>query len=283
MDASSGLVLTLQFVVVSCHSLGASYRLVARLRLGSTGGHERSGLGGVYLSRCLSWAPHGMGGLWASSKTKGWWPGSRWGWGEYGVLTGPRSISPSLKKGMTRIDTIRQSVSSHSPEVSKRSEGVVCTCGASEAKRHAAQHATRIFTAHAHLSASTFLLSRHPPQCAAVEAKKFSVRAVEASHCEAFCGSKCNFLGSFTMAAVAAVQLWSTTAVAWVVRLCANVDGCPFHFVCVSKSLASWQNTRCSKGAHPKHPSEVGSRRACDASQGGYRLEMPLPACDLSC
>ena len=78
-----------------------------RLRLGSTGGHERSGLGGVYLSKCLSWAPYGMGGLWASSKTKGWWPGSRWGWGEYGVLTGPRSISPSLKKGMTRIDTIR--------------------------------------------------------------------------------------------------------------------------------------------------------------------------------
>ena len=34
----------------------------------------------------------------------------------------------------------------------------MCTCGASEAKRHAAQHATRIFTAHAHLSASTFLL-----------------------------------------------------------------------------------------------------------------------------
>ena len=85
------------------------------------------------------------------------------------------------------------------------------------------------------------------------------------------------------MAAVAAVQLWSTTAVAWVVRLCANVDGCPFHFDCVSKNLASWQNTRCSKGAHPKHPSEVGSRRACDDSQGGYRLEMPLPACDLSC
>ena len=32
----------------------------------------------------------------------------------------------------------------------------MCTCGASEAKRHAAQHATRIFTAHAHFSASVF-------------------------------------------------------------------------------------------------------------------------------
>ena len=32
----------------------------------------------------------------------------------------------------------------------------MCTCGASEAKRHAAQHATRIFTAHVNLSASAF-------------------------------------------------------------------------------------------------------------------------------
>ena len=69
---------------------------------------------------------------------------------------------------------------------------------------------------------------------------------------------------------------------AWVVRLCANVDGCPFHFDCVSKNLASWQNTSVIQ-AHPKHPSEVGSRRACDDSQEGYRLEMPLPACGLSC
>ena len=50
MDASSDLVLALRFVVVSCHSLGASYRLVAVLRHGSAEGHERSGLGGVYLS-----------------------------------------------------------------------------------------------------------------------------------------------------------------------------------------------------------------------------------------
>ena len=93
MDASSGLVLTLLMSLT-----WSKLQACCRLRLGSTGGHERSGLGGVYLSRCLSWAPYGMVGLWASSKTKGWWPGSRWGWGEYGVLTGPRSISPSLKK-----------------------------------------------------------------------------------------------------------------------------------------------------------------------------------------
>ena len=108
MDASSDLVLALRFVVVSCHSLGASYRLVAVLR---HGGHERSGLGGVCLLEMSLLGSFragggGGGGLWASSKTKDWWPGSRWGWGEYGVLTRPRSISPSLKKGMTRLDTI---------------------------------------------------------------------------------------------------------------------------------------------------------------------------------
>ena len=107
-------------------------------------------------------------------------------------------------------------MSSHSSEVSKRSEGVVCTCGASEAKRHAAQHATRIFTAHAHLSASAFLLSRHPPQCAAVEAKKFTVRAVEASHSEASCENKCNFWGSNSDGCCRSSLVVSTTAVAWV-------------------------------------------------------------------
>ena len=133
MDASSGLVLALQFVVVSCHSLGASklvskqtevektllvgrvlgpcpcaiwsnwlvavyeyhldawsrslehvlaqasYRLVAVLRRGSAEGHERSSLGGVYLSeRSLLGSFRNGGGLWASSKTEDWWPRSRW-------------------------------------------------------------------------------------------------------------------------------------------------------------------------------------------------------------
>ena len=50
MDASSDLVFALRFVVVSCHSLGASYRLVAVLRHDSAEGHGRSGLGGVYFS-----------------------------------------------------------------------------------------------------------------------------------------------------------------------------------------------------------------------------------------
>ena len=181
---------------------------------------------------------------------------------------------------MTRIDTIRQSVSSHSPEVSKRSEGVVCTCGASEAKRHAAQHATRIFTAHAHLSASTFLLSRHP-NAPPLRPRSFRCEQLK-PHTVRRSVEAISWVPT-AMAAVAAVQLWSTTAVAWVVRLCANVDGCPFHFDCVSKTWPRGKTQACSKGAHPKHPSEVGSRRACDDSQGGYRLEMPLPACDLSC
>ena len=30
-------------------------------------------------------------------RLKGWWPGSCWGWGECGVLTRPRSISPAPK------------------------------------------------------------------------------------------------------------------------------------------------------------------------------------------
>ena len=59
--ASSGLVLTLQFVL-SHVTHWSKLQACCRLRLGSTGGHERSGLGGVFLSRCLSWAPFGMGG-----------------------------------------------------------------------------------------------------------------------------------------------------------------------------------------------------------------------------
>ena len=77
----------------------ASYRLVAVLRPGSAGGYERSSLGGVYLSEMSLLGSFRDGrGLWASSKTEDWWPGSRWRWGEHGVLTRPRSISPSLKK-----------------------------------------------------------------------------------------------------------------------------------------------------------------------------------------
>ena len=90
-------------------------------------------------------------------------------------------------------------------------------------RRKKTQHATRIFTAHAHLSASAFLLSRHPPQCAAVEAKKFTVRAVEASHGEASCENKCNFLGSNSDGCCRSSPVVSTTAVAWV---CSPVCQC---------------------------------------------------------